>query len=131
MIKSDPKGVEYDRFPLEWTARSKSPISSFKVEHKMMSEANWKEAEVEAYQLPNEDNTYAGTHMIANLKPATVYLARVSSRNVYGYSNPSQYFKFATRGAGNLHFLTLHSAEDDDKKPHLSSNILQPFFKIL
>lgn len=67
-----------------------------------MSEPKWQEAEVEAYQLPNEDNTYAGTHMVANLKPATVYLAKVSSRNVYGYSNPSQAFKFATRGAGNL-----------------------------
>lgn len=102
IIKSDPKGVEYDRFPLEWSARSVSPISSFKVEYKMMSEPKWQEAEVEAYQLPNEDNTYAGTHMVANLKPATVYLAKVSSRNVYGYSNPSQAFKFATRGAGNL-----------------------------
>lgn len=99
IIKSDPKGVEYDRFPLEWSARSVSPISSFKVEYKMMSEPKWQEAEVEAYQLPNEDNTYAGTHMVANLKPATVYLAKVSSRNVYGYSNPSQAFKFATRGA--------------------------------
>jgi len=99
LIKSDPKGVEYDRFTLEWSARSVSPITSFKVEYKMMSDAQWKQVEVEAYQLPNEDNTYAGTHMIANLNPATVYLAKVSSRNVYGFSNPSQAFKFATRGA--------------------------------
>ena len=66
-----------------------------------MSESQWKEAEPEAFLLPNEANTYTGTYMIANLKPATVYLARVSSRNVYGYSTPSQAFKFATRGAGN------------------------------
>ena len=38
--------------------------------------------------------------MIARLKPATVYMARVSSQNNYGYSHPSETFKFATRGAG-------------------------------
>ena len=38
--------------------------------------------------------------MIARLKPATVYMARVSSQNNYGYSHPSEVFKFATRGAG-------------------------------
>jgi hypothetical protein len=82
-------------------ARSLSPITSFRVEYKMMSDEKWKDAEVDAYQLPNEDNSYAGTHMIINLNPATVYLAKVSSRNAYGYNTPSQAFKFATRGAGN------------------------------
>ena len=55
---------------------------------------------VEAFDLPQEENTYTGTHMIDSLTPAAVYLAKVSSRNVYGYSAPSQAFKFATRGAG-------------------------------
>jgi hypothetical protein len=99
IIKSDPKGVEYDRFSLEWTARSLSPVSSFKVEYKMLSEKMWKSLEADAYKLPQDDSTYAGTSMISQLNPATVYLARVSSRNAYGYSNPSQAFKFATRGA--------------------------------
>ena len=102
IIKSDPKGVEYDRFSLEWTAKSLSPISNFKVEYKMMSEKIWKSMEADAYKLPQEDSTYAGTSMISKLNPATVYLARVSSRNAYGHSNPSQVFKFATRGAGKL-----------------------------
>ena len=93
--------MEYDRFNLEWEARSLSPISNFKVEWKTNGDEKWKTSEVEAYQLPNADNTYAGTHMITKLNPATVYLVKVSSRNVYGYSNPSQPFKFATRGAGN------------------------------
>ena len=101
-IKSDPKGTETDRFLLEWKARSVSPISSFKVEYKTMSESRWKEAKPEAYNLPNEDHTYAGTFMIPNLKQATVYLARVSSMNDYGYSSPSKLFKFATEGAGNF-----------------------------
>ena len=60
---------------------------------------------MEAFNLKGEDNIYTGTHMISSLTPATVYLAKVSSKNVYGYSAPSQAFKFATRGAGNLSFL--------------------------
>ena len=100
-INSDPKGVEYDRYNLEWSARSVSPISNFKVEWKTLGDEKWKETEVEAYPMPNSDNSYAGTHMITKLNPATVYLVKVSSKNVYGYSNPSQAFKFATRGAGN------------------------------
>lgn len=98
-INSDPKGVEYDRYNLEWSARSVSPISNFKVEWKTLGDEKWKETEVEAYPMPNSDNSYAGTHMITKLNPATVYLVKVSSKNVYGYSNPSQAFKFATRGA--------------------------------
>ena len=43
---------------------------------------------------------YTGTYTIARLRPATVYMARVSSQNNYGYSHPSEVFKFATRGAG-------------------------------
>lgn len=104
IISSDPKGVEYDRFNLEWTARSLSPVSSFKVEYKMMSEDIWKSMEADAFKLPHDDSTYAGTSMISKLNPATVYLARVSSRNAYGFSNPSQAFKFATRGAGRSQF---------------------------
>ena len=106
-IKSDPKGGEYDRFSLDWTARSVSPISNFKIEYKKNSDNVWQSSEVEAFNLKGEDNIYTGTHMISSLTPATVYLAKVSSKNVYGYSAPSQAFKFATRGAGNLSFLNL------------------------
>jgi len=98
-IKSDPKGGEYDRFSLDWTARSVSPISNFKIEYKKNSDNVWQSSEVEAFNLKGEDNIYTGTHMIDSLTPATVYLAKVSSKNVYGYSTPSQAFKFATRGA--------------------------------
>ena len=100
LIKSDQKGSEYDRFNLEWTARSLTTVEKFKVEYKTVSAKEWKSVEAEAFPLPTEENTYTGTGMISHLKPATVYLARVSSRNAYGFSKPSQAFKFATRGAG-------------------------------
>jgi len=99
LIKSDQKGSEYDRFNLEWTARSLTTVEKFKVEYKTVSAKEWKSVEAEAFPLPTEENTYTGTGMISHLKPATVYLARVSSRNAYGFSKPSQAFKFATRGA--------------------------------
>ena len=68
-----------------------------------MDDNIWKEAEVEAFNMPQEENVYTGTHMIDSLTPAAVYVAKVSSRNVYGYSAPSKTFKFATRGAGELY----------------------------
>ena len=82
-----------------------------------VGEEVWKSDESPAYPVGgpssgNERPTYTGTYMIARLKPATVYMARVSSQNSYGYSHPSQVFKFATRGAGKQHktllIVTLH-----------------------
>lgn len=100
-IKSDPKGPEYDRFSLEWNARSLSPITRFKIQYKGLQDDTWNEEEVEAYSLPNAENIYSGTFMVQDLAPASVYMARVSSHNLYGYSEPGQIFQFATRGAGN------------------------------
>ena len=98
-ITSEPKGTEYDRFHLDWTAESYSPISKFRVEFKAVGEENWRSDETTAIKLPHEEKTFQGSYVIPRLRPATVYMARVSSQNMYGYSNPSQVFKFATRGA--------------------------------
>ena len=39
-------------------------------------------------------------YVIPGLRPRTVYLARVSSKNAYGYNEYGAEFKFATKGAG-------------------------------
>ncbi len=109
-IKSDPKGPEYDRFSLEWNARSLSPINRFKIQYKGLQDDTWNEEEVEAYPLPMAENIYTGTFMIQDLAPASVYMARVSSHNVYGYSEPGQVFQFATRGAGMTTFQNYRSS---------------------
>lgn len=96
---SDPKGTEYNRFHLEWTAESFSPITKFKVEFKEVGEEKWKSDETTAIKLPHQENTFTGSYVIPRLVPAKVYYARVSSQNTYGYSSPSQVFKFATKGA--------------------------------
>ena len=107
IINSKAKGGDYDRFTLDWTARSVTPITNFKIEYRKISDNNWQGAKVEAFNLGQQKEMYTGTHMIDRLTPATVYMAKVSSKNVYGYSAPSEEFKFATRGAGNLSFFLL------------------------
>ena len=47
-----------------------------------------------------ERNFYSGDFTIPSLRPATVYLARVASKNAYGYNEFGSEFKFATKGAG-------------------------------
>jgi len=44
--------------------------------------------------------SYQGSFTVPSLKPATVYLAQVKSKNAYGYSDYGAVFKFATKGAG-------------------------------
>merc|ERR1711976_427618 len=99
IIKSDQKGTEYNRFHLEWTAISFSPITTFKIEYKALGSSSWKSDEATAIRLPHEEKVFTGSYVLTRLKPATVYEARISSLNKYGYSNPSKVFKFATRGA--------------------------------
>ena len=47
---------------------------------------------------------YTGRYTLTGLKDVTNYVARVSSRNDYGFSRPSpaSYFYFGTKGAGEL-----------------------------
>ena len=85
---------------MEWNARSLSQINRFKIEYKGLQDDTWNEEEVEAYPLPMAENIYTGTFMVQDLAPASVYMARVSSHNLYGYSEAGQVFQFATRGAG-------------------------------
>ena len=49
----------------------------------------------------NEDTHYSGKHEIKNLRPQMRYIARVSSRNDYGFNEPKE-FEFGTKGAGMI-----------------------------
>ena len=55
--------------------------------------------ETTAIKIPQEEKKFTGSYVIPRLRPATHYVARVSSQNTYGYSNPSQVFTFSTKGA--------------------------------
>ena len=72
------------------------------------SEKDWAKA-VEIDPKSNGDNFYSGKHTLTGLEPATRYLARVSSKNDYGFNKFSQPFHFATKGAGkNRIYLYCH-----------------------
>jgi len=108
-FKSDPHGSLETSHELEWVAESKTPISKFKLQFKEEKDSyftaneirdedsSWTEVLVSPQN--NGDNFYSGQQLIPQLSPATRYLARVSSRNDYGYSKFSQPFTFATKGA--------------------------------
>merc|ERR1712029_563555 len=100
MGKSSGEGSELNRFHLEWTADSFSPIIKFKVEFKEVDDSKWEVDETTAIKLPHEDKGFTGSYVIPRLRPATHYVARVSSQNTYGYSNPSQIFNFSTKVRG-------------------------------
>ena len=64
----------------------------------------WTEAEVQGVNL--EGQFYAGDIRLTGLRAATVYVAKVASKNSYGYNDFGQEFKFATKGAGMIRFST-------------------------
>ena len=112
-FKSEPEGVSENEFVLEWVAESMTNITTFKVEYKAMEgkvESNeiiadeaevlegWTEIAVEPTH--SGDHYFNGKHTIRGLLPETRYVARVSSKNYYGFNSPKA-FVFGTKGAGN------------------------------
>lgn len=96
-IKSESQSSHASQYKLEWTAKSKSPITVFKIQYKLKNDATWKESEVAASSL--EDNFYVGHHEFKNLKSAAIYEVRIASENQFGYNSYGKEFEFATKGA--------------------------------
>ncbi len=77
----------------------------FRVQYRAEQATQWQEKELDAVNLARD--LYRGGWTIPRLRHATVYLARVASKNAYGYNDYGTIFKFATKGAGghkNSHF---------------------------
>ena len=112
-FKSEPEGLEEQIFALEWVSESITPITTFKVEYKPDHHGSWystnlitdeeskDEGWIEIMVTPKhtEDHFFTGKHVIQGLQPQTRYVARVSSKNHYGFSKPT-HFVFGTKGAG-------------------------------
>ena len=111
-FKSDPNGDQETYFNMEWVTESISPVTNFKLQYKEEDysywsinsiqddeDENW--TEVQIVPQSNGDDYYAGRYTIDKLSPAKNYMARVASKNDYGYSKFSQAFRFGTKGAGN------------------------------
>jgi len=87
-----------DSYTLSWSADSKSEITMFLVEYKESRATKWTSMEV----TPSQGQEWRGTTLLSHLQSATQYQARVSSRNMFGYSQPTT-FNFATKGAVPYH----------------------------
>jgi len=109
-FKSDPMGEQETYFNMEWVTESISPVTNFKLQYKEEDysywsinsiqddeDENW--TEVQIVPQSNGDDYYAGRYTIDKLSPAKNYMARVASKNDYGYSKFSQAFRFGTKGA--------------------------------
>ena len=119
-FKSDPMGQQEHYFNMEWVTESISPVTNFKLQYKEEDTYysinairddtdDW--TEVQVVPQSNGDHYYAGRYTIDKLSPAKNYVARVASKNDYGYSKFSQAFRFGTKGAGNYKsrlFLVMH-----------------------
>ena len=55
--------------------------------------------EVTVRPVHAEKTSFVGKHVLQGLIPQTRYIARVSSKNDYGYNQPKT-FEFGTKGAG-------------------------------
>ena len=55
--------------------------------------------EVTVRPVHAEKTSFVGKHVLQGLIPQTRYIARVSSKNDYGYNKPKT-FEFGTKGAG-------------------------------
>jgi hypothetical protein len=97
VIKTEAKGSFNDRYKMDWTAMSKTPITTFKIEYKAQGDRQFKELEVGASSLA--DDYWTGSHFFRNLRSATAYTVRIKSRNTFGYNDYGEEFSFATKGA--------------------------------
>jgi len=87
-----------NKFFLEWTVVSRAKVESFTVEFRAEREFKWLRREVKA-SVPKPNHEWEGSITLSDLAAATRYEARVGTRNLYGYSNYSKPFHFATKGA--------------------------------
>ncbi|XP_023346513.1 neural cell adhesion molecule 1 [Eurytemora carolleeae] len=89
-----------DKFFLEWSVLSRSPVHSFTLEFRAEREFRWRSLEVKS--APKLENEWQGSITLEGLGSATRYEARVAARNQYGLSKFSKPFLFATKGAEPL-----------------------------
>jgi len=83
---------------IEWTAKSETPITIFRVQFMAVDSLDWSEVDVTSTQLRSSPGTgvWHGTAELENLSPNTQYMVQVSSLNREGYSKFSGIKFFST-----------------------------------
>jgi len=92
-LKSSPESLQ-----IEWTARSETPITIFRLQFMANTMIDWREVDVTATRLDNGD--WYGKADLANLQSETEYRVKVASLNTEGYSPFSKIHTFTTPSAG-------------------------------
>ena len=93
-----------DTYTLAWTSDSKSEITSFRVLYREARSEAWTEVEVVPRQASIDSQgggSWEGSALLSHLSTAAQYEAKVLPRNFFGFTQPSQVFNFATKGAGD------------------------------
>jgi len=92
-LKASPQSLQ-----IEWTARSETPITIFRVQFMANDSHDWSEVDVTASKL--DSGEWHGKADLLNLLPNTKYMVKVSSMNTEGYSQFSdvQFFTTPERG---------------------------------
>lgn len=80
---------------IEWTAKSETPITIFRVQFMAVDGRDWREVDVTSTQLA-PGSVWYGKADLENLRPNTQYMVQVSSLNNEGYSKFSQISIFST-----------------------------------
>jgi len=92
-LKSSPESLQ-----IEWTARSETPITIFRLQFMSDDMTDWSEVEAMATKQDNDD--WYGRADLINLVPGTEYRVKVASKNTEGYNKFSRANTFATPSIG-------------------------------
>lgn len=101
-FKSGQLGEKKKKYALEWVVESITQVTEFKVEYRKVKDDSDKWMKKMVTPTKVDPKGYAGEVVIDDLAPSTEYVARVSSKNDFGYSNLSPEFKFHTANDGPL-----------------------------
>jgi len=112
---------------IEWTAKSETPITIFRVQFMAVDSLDWSEVDVTSTQLRSSPGTgvWHGTAELENLSPNTQYMVQVSSLNKEGYSKFSGITFFSTPREENYQHEAISTTNLG------SRTVLSPFFNFI
>jgi len=102
IITSSMEGQFTNEYTLQWHATSRDDITQFQVSVRKEKETEWDLFEVEVEGVGAEHHVGVEHHghlLLNDLQQATLYEARVASKNRFGFNQPGKVFIFGTKGS--------------------------------
>jgi len=85
-----------DSIVLEWTVKSLSDITGFRVKWQAKGSLTWNEKSVSSSKIYSEFNTWTGQVNLVNLLPKTRYFVKIASHKKKSYSAYSDVYSYKT-----------------------------------